>query len=312
MIFKIIYNSKNDKLKKVLRWLHLYHPSLDRLSELSEGSSETLIDRSIEFSSLLKGLWINGVDKRTGLGRLVVLDEWLISFIHKPLLSPISILDVGGSDGSTTLELVQYLKENLGIEIKAAILERQLRLHCFRRGWIRYYLTNEKKPFILQIGPVAVLLEQVKGKTRFIFNPIVRFIQKCLSRLHFEKHLKNEGDLLFMNPLVREISNLRWIEQDLFKFNKDLVETFDFVRCCNILNVDYFSEDQIFNAIKLLSSYLKPNGLLLLSRSTDDSNGSLLTASIWIRSQRSLMHISDLNGGSEIKEIVELVKQNSV
>jgi hypothetical protein len=311
MIFKIIFNKENDKINTFLKWSHVYHPSLKRLRELSEGSPETLFDRSIKFSTLLKGLWIDGVDKRTGLGRLVVLDEWLISFIGKPLNSSISILDVGGSDGSTTYELVQYLKENLGIEIKATILERQLRLQCFRRGWVRYYLTNEKRPFMLLVGSLGVLLEESKGKTRFLFNPTVRFTQKHLQRMCLETYLRKEADLLFINPLVRENSNFSWIEQDLFNFNDDLVGTFDLIRCCNILNINYFNDDQILDAIKILSNYLKPNGLLLVSRSLEGSNVSEVMASIWMKSHRELMHISDLNGGSEIKKIVEQLNQMS-
>lgn len=312
MIFKVIYNSENDKIEAILKWLHVYHPSLKRLSELSEGSPETLIDRSIKFSSLLNGLWIGGVDKRTGLGRLVLLDEWLLSFIPKLQASSISILDVGGSDGTTTFELLHFLEENLRIEIKAAILERQLRLLCFRRGWMRYYKTNEKRPFILQVGPFGVLLEESKGMMQFIINPIVRFTQRCINRLTLEKYMKDEGDLILMSPLVREIANISWIEQDLTKFNESLVGSFNIIRCCNILNFYYFSEDQILNAVKLLSHYLMPNGLLLVSRSLDKTNGPLLTASIWTKSKEGLIHISDLNGGSEIKELVEKLNQNNV
>ena len=47
---------------------------------------------------------------------------------------PLRILDAGGSDGSTTFDTVCYFRENLGVEVKATILEMQLRLHCFRRG----------------------------------------------------------------------------------------------------------------------------------------------------------------------------------
>jgi hypothetical protein len=304
MIFKIIYNDRNEKIKAILKRLYIYHPSLKRLNELSKGSPETLIGRSKEFSSLLDGLFINGVDKRTGLGRLIELDEWLITIIHEHPFSSISILDVGGSDGSTAFDLQKHLEESIGIEVKVSILERQLRLQHFKRGFLRYYLTVEEMPHLLQIGPIGLIFEKSKGKMRFVFNPFVRFTKKCLHQFDLKKFLKNKGDILLMSPLVRVNPNLSWIEQDLFQFNESLVGTFDLIRCCNILNLDYFNELKILEALKLLSLYLKPNGLLLVSRSLDNSNGSLLNASIWKRSGNGLVHISDLNNGSEIKGLL--------
>jgi hypothetical protein len=306
MIFKILFDIKNDKIKTIFKWFQFYHPSLKRLKELSEGESETLLDRSVEFSTLLNDLWVDGVGKRTGLGRLVVLDEWITSFIPRNNLKPLSILDVGGSDGSTTFELVKYLENILGSKILASILEKQLRLHCFKRGCLKYYLTNEHKPFMLQIGLLGILFEESKLKSGFIFNPIVKFAEKYLQKICLERYLKREEDLLLINPLIREFPDVTWIEQDLFQYNKSLVGTFDLIRCCNLLNISYFSKEQILNAIRLLSIYLKPNGLLLVSRSLKDFHGSELTASIWMKSSTGLMHISDLNGGSEIKNIIEL------
>lgn len=309
MIFKILYNHNNPKIKAILRRVHLYHPSLKRLSELSKGSPETLVDRSNEFSSLLHGLWINGVDKRTGLGRLALLDEWLISFLQQPKQNSICLLDVGASDGSTTYDLLRFLQKSLGIEIKATILERQLRLHSYKSGWLRYYLTHDMKPFIIQLGPFGVILEESRGKMRFLFNPFVVFIRKTLKWLRLEQHLKNEGDLLLMSPIVKENLNLKWIEQDLFKYNESMKESFDLIRCCNILNINYFSNDQITGAINILSSYLKQDGMLLVARSGEDLDGLKITASIWKKSSSGLVHQSDMNGGSEIKSIFANINQ---
>lgn len=155
MFFKIIYNSGNRKIESVIKWLHLYHPPLLRLKQLSEGRPETLVVRSKEFSNLLNSLRINGVDKFTFSGRLAVLNEWLISVMPKPISASMSILDVGGSDGITTFELVRYLQENLGVDVKASVLESQLRLYSFRGRLVRYYLTNEKIPFTVcyKLGP---------------------------------------------------------------------------------------------------------------------------------------------------------------
>lgn len=305
MLVRIITRSDLRCIKVVLNWLNLYHPSLTKFRELMIGSPETLADRSIKFSSMLDGLWINGVDKRTGPKRLEVLDKWLISFLNDSNNPAISILDVGGSDGITTLELIKHLQEYSDTEINATILEKQLRLYYYKRGCINFFLTSEKKPFLLQLGIIGILLEERTGRMSNIFNPIARFLQSKLKHSHFEKHFRRQEDILFINPQVKESPNLSWIEQDLFLYNKNLECKYDIIRCSNILNIDYFNQIQIGMAFQILSKYLKPNGLLTVSRSLDENEGSSTMASIWRKSSGQLILVSDLNGGSEVKSMVE-------
>lgn len=296
-MFKVVCELENGPFKKLLRRLRLYYPSLDCLRELSTGSLESLITRSKRFSELLDDVLINGVWKRTGFGRLTVLDEWVVSILPEPVYTPFSILDVGGSDGSTTFDTVRYFQEHLGLDVKATILEMQLRLYCFRRGILRYYLTHDRIPLLIQIGLLGALLEETKGKEGFIVNPIVRVTKKWLLRSSFEKYLQDYGDLLLESPLVRNCPDIVWLERDLFRFDPELKGVFDFIRCCNVLNCGYFSKRQIYDAVQLLALYLKPKGLLLVSRTIDDSAGFLHSASLWMKTATGLVHVADLNGG---------------
>jgi len=275
--------------------------------ELSEGDEPAII-RSKEFSELLDDVLINGVWKKTGWGRLAILDKWVASFLPDPLPKPLRILDVGGSDGSTTFDTVRYFREDLGVEVKATILEVQLRLHCFHRGCIRYYLTHDQNPLLVQIGLLGILLEETEANEGFIFNPIIRATKKCLHRLAFEKYLRDCGDLLLENPLVTGDPDIVWLERDLFRFDPELVGTFDIIRCCNVLNCGYFNERQIHDAVQLLAHYLKLKGLILVSRTIEDPSGSLQTASLWMKNGADLQHISDLNGGSEAKKLIPAIK----
>lgn len=306
-MFKLVCRLENGLFKNVLNRLRLYHPPLHRLMELSEGSAKSLVARSKEFSGLLNDVLINGVWKRTGLGRLVALDKWVVSDIPEPFPMSFGILDVGGSDGSTTFDTVRYFREKLGVEVKATILEMQLRLHYFRRGCFRYYLTHDRSPLLVQIGLLGILLEETKAKEGFIFNPIVRVTKKYLQRFFFEKYLQDCGDLLLESPLVRNSPDIVWLERDLFRFDPALVGAFDFIRCCNVLNCSYFSERQIYDAVQLLVLYLKPKGLLLVARTIEDATGSLHAASLWMKTGADLQHVSDLNGGSEVKKLVPVI-----
>lgn len=307
-MFKVVCRLKNESFKKLLRRLRLYYPPLQHIMALSEGGADSLITRAKQFSELLDDVLVRGVWKRTGLGRLTELDRWVVPILRGTFCTPLRILDVGGSDGSTTFDTVHYFRKNLGAEVKATILEMQLRLHCFCKGCLRYYLTHDMSPLLVQIGLLGVLLEETKAKEGFIINPIVRVARKCLQRCSFEKYLQDCGDVLLANPLVRNHPDIVWLERDLFLFDPALVGRFDFIRCCNVLNCGYFSEGQISDAVHLLAHYLKPKGLLLVSRTIEDLTVPFHTASLWMRTGEYLGHVADLNGGSEVKDVVSVIQ----
>lgn len=307
-MFKLVCSLSNGPFKKGLKRLRLYHPPLHRLLDLSDGTVESLVNRSKEFSELLDDILINGVWKRTGVGRLSALDEWVGAVLPEPLPISFDILDVGGSDGSTTFNTVCYFRDILGLDVKATILEMQLRLHYFRYGCIRYYLTHDRSPLFVQFGLLGVLFEETKAKEGFLLNPIIRLMKKCFQQLTFDKFLHDCGEILLESPLVRNSSDIVWLEQDLLLFDPKLTETFNFIRCCNVLNCGYFSDRQIHDAIQLFALYLKPKGLLLVSRTIEDSTGLMHTASLWMKIGADLQHVSDLNGGSEVKKLVPVIQ----
>ncbi len=308
-MFKLICRLPNGPFKKVLKRLRLYYPPLQYLRELSQGSTESVDARSKEFSELLDDVSINGVSKKTGTGRLASIDRWVASILTEPLSTPLQMLDVGGSDGSTTFDTMSYFRDSLGVKVKATILDMQLRLHCYHRGGLRYYVTHEKNPLLMQIGVFGILFEEITTKEGFVFNPVLRVTKKALQRFSFEKYLQNCGDLYLENPIARRSPDIAWLEQDLFRFDPELVGAFDFVRCCNVLNYSYFSERQICDAVELLALYLKPGGLLVVSRTIDHSSSLLHDASLWMKMGAGLQHVSDLNGGSEIKRLVPLIQR---
>lgn len=304
LVLKFVCALPNGPLKKALKRLRLYHPSLRRLMELSEGDAESLVVRSKEFSELLRDLSINGVYKHTGSGRLAALDEWAGSVLPHHPSALFRMLDVGASDGSTTLDTVRYFKKKYGVEVKATILEMQLRLHCFRRGFLWYYLTHCHSPLLVQIGPLGLLFEETTAREGPILNPVIRAIKRRFKRLSLERYMDSCGDILLASPMVKNSPDIIWLERDLLQFDPALIGTFDFIRCSNVLNYCYFSEARIYDAVRLLALYLKKNGSLLLSRTMEHSAGPLDHASLWMKNGENLQHVSDLNGGSEIKRLV--------
>lgn len=303
-MLKFVGILRNRRLKTVLQRFRIYHPPLYRLLELAEGSAASLVARSEEFSGILNDVIIGGVWKRTGPGRLTQLDQWVASYVPTAGPAPFAMLDVGGSDGSTTFDMVNTFKASLGVKAIATILEKQLRLRMFQRGPVRYYLTEAGNPLFLQIGILGALLEPTKAREGLVFNPIVRMITRVLHRFRLEEHLLDRGDIYLQSPLAKHNPDIIWLERDLFQLDPQLCGSFDYIRCCNVLNCGYFAPSQIREAIDVLTRYLKPEGLLLLARTQDGPLHCEHTASLWKHSPSGLRHIADLNGGSETNAVM--------
>ena len=303
-MFKINTNSSNENYVALLRRLHLYHPSLDNLMLLSNGSLETVETRSKKFSEILNDIVINGVWKRTGPSRLLTLDDWILNIIEKYNSNEFKFLDIGASDGCTTYDLVISSQNRLKVSVFATILEMQLRLFCYRKGYLKYYLDYNANPFLIQIGAFGILFEKIKSKEGYLLNPLIKILKYFFKTIRLQNFLYKDDDILLINPIARNVSNISWLEQDLFLYNSSLIDTFDLIRCSNVLNLGYFDGEKIKNAFTILSKYLKKDGLLLVSRAVDESGSIKHTATVWKKSGDKLIHYSDLNGGSEIKNLI--------
>lgn len=302
-MIKLILPLKKGTFVKVLQRVRLYHPPIDLLEELQQGSKESLERRSTQFSEVMSNIYIQGVWKRTGSGRLSMLDEWVANYITDSSVKDFELLDVGGSDGSTTIDTFNYLRNRVSGSLKAAILERQFRLIHYKYGFVSYYLTNGRQPFLMQIGPLGLLFEETKASEGVVVNPMVRLAIRIMNKLKIENKMTRLVDILFSNPRMIENPYISWLEADLLDFDQSLTDRFDLIRCCNVLNVGYFDNEQLLAAVSNLFQYLNPNGLLLVARTTGDSP-PIHNASIWRKRGDRFEHVASLGSGSEINEII--------
>ena len=96
--------------------------------------------------------------------------------------------------------------------------------------------------------------------------------------------------------------NVTLVEDDLFVPNPRFLGQFDFIRAANILNKAYFSDDQLKLGLGNLTSYLKPNGMLLITRTTDvDRNKATLLS---LDGQGKFQAVFSHNGGAEAAALV--------
>lgn len=294
------------------RFQRFFHPSIDRLLSIIEGKKylgDSLEKLSNEFSAILRHIRIGNVWKRTRQNRIKVADRALFENLENKNFRTLRFLDVGGSDGTTTLDTVNYLGSRLGVKVEAYLADKYLFLLRRRKGYIYEYIATDGQPVLVRCGPLALLLGPTEKFNGFLYKQelwLTKWIASSYLRLNkFRSLMQMNERIILVNPKVLLSNRLRLIEMDMFQIIPDLIGSMDVVRVSNVLISEYFSKNQIRNAINNIKRYLKQDGLLLLSRNHDEVNGEVERGSIWQKVEGDLVHLMDFGGGSELFKVVK-------
>ena len=149
----------------------LCYPSIDRVLQLvarePDHKHDDLTKSGDEFSAIMRHIRIGTVWKCTNRNRLEVADQALCAQLRKEHLKNLRFLDVGGSDGVTTLDLVNHLEKDFGIEVEAFLADRYLVLLRLQRRGIVEYVATDGEPVLVRVGPLGLL--RAVSKTERIF-----------------------------------------------------------------------------------------------------------------------------------------------
>ena len=107
-------------------------------------------------------------------------------------------------------------------------------------------------------------------------------------------------------PGLKKIKNIKFKEQDIFNIEKKYFQLFDVIRVSNLLNYSYFSKQRIKFALNNLNNILRENGIILINRTTKQNKN---LASFFIKKNGKFELLEDLNGGSEIKDLILSIKK---
>lgn len=234
--------------------------------------------------------------KATAQGRFSDIDSIALQMIADGY----AIHDVGVSSGITSFDLYCELQSagragNFTISDKFAEME-------FSRGMLltRIYDSDSKLKSIYLLG--------------VLFDPQISWVY-FLSKITFQllKFIPDYSErvriLLLSAPIKQLLQNneIKFISYDVF--NSKLNVKYSFVRCMNLLNRSYFSDDQLLVGINNLFNSLQEGGILLIGRTIKiGSNG----ASFYRKEGGVLRVVKEINGGSEIRNLVEQINSNSV
>jgi hypothetical protein len=287
------------------RWV--FHPDPDLLAVGIPDQSRKP-SRASEFEAFTRAvssIRVGHIHKLTASERLAETARSLARHLKGRGRVEIQLLDVGGSDGTTTLDAVEDLSRALRLPVFATLIDRYVRLERRRDGWLREYCMSDGSPVMLRIGPLGLQLSSIES-TR---NPVSRWLGRAYLR-HRERCGLPELDATFplIHPAVSGNERIRLIEWNVLDANPELRARFDAVRASNILNEDYFSHKEIECVLTHIHGYLVEDGLLLVSRNHLEEGVEIERGSVWRKTHDGFLRVDDFGSGSYVACIVDALE----
>jgi hypothetical protein len=266
------------------------------------GSSESTTQLCDDFSAILHDLRIGGVWKRTGRSRLKQTQEMLCAHIPPDLRQEPAFLDVGASDGITTVEAVRALRRAFGGEVRALLTDLHLWLYRYRRGPIFEYRAADGEPVMARFGRLGIRLARHRQGVENARNGLADLY---LRNDRFRKSMRLDARIPLVNPIARIEPGIAIMELDCLVRENRLNASMAAVRASNVLNLGYFSACQLHTAIGNLHAYLRNRGCLVVSRKHDRRAEESENGSVWVKDGHRFQWVQDFGSGAEIKGIVD-------
>jgi hypothetical protein len=266
-----------------------------------EKSGGHLCEEADRFSLILHDLRMGGAWKRTNRGRLRRTEEMLCAHIDPELRAGMTFLDLGASDGITTLEALHTLRRAFGDDVTALLGDLNLALSRYRRGPVVEYRAGDGEPVMARFGPIGVRLSRSRRSPRD-GSPLARLYMQ-LER--FRRSMREEAPISLVHPLVRREPGIAAIELDCLVREDSLRGRLAAVRASNVLNLGYFERPQLYQAVGNLHSYLRDGGCFVVSRNHDERGGETENGSVWVKEGGRFRRCADFGDGSEIGPLVD-------
>ena len=212
---------------------------------------------------------VDNTFKTTSQNRMKDVNQTLKKHIKKISSKKLMLCDFGISSGQSTLELYKDLNQR-------------------------------KLVFVYSLNNQLLMVEYNKNCLRYRYFYLFKKIEKILIYLFNFFHVSYKDSQVLM-PNLSQIKKFKFFEQDIFSVENKYFDFFDVVRVTNLLNYSYFSKSQIKIAILNLNKISKENSIVLINRTNNRKKNS---ASFFKKKNGKFELLEDMNGGSEIKELM--------
>lgn len=238
----------------------------------------------VTFTSIVSELKFGKTFKTTQKKRFPLTAQELagLEFQTQPV-----ILDVGASDGSTSIDVMKavpfekYYLTDLNIEV----------FYNISGGTTYFY--NERGDNIMMVTDKWVVYFDADGVI-FPFDKILQLINK-----HIPKSMHDKERIFLIHPELQALNDGRVTILKHNMFETWPHEKVDLVIAANVLNLSYFSTSEILNALKNLVSSLKENGRIVII-----DNRPHEQATIFQYTKGIIKLEKKINDGTDIEDLV--------
>jgi hypothetical protein len=227
--------------------------------------------------------------KTTSYNRMTDINVKLKKYIKKFFSKKVTICDFGVSSGQSTLELYYDLNK---IKIKNIYgFDKHIHLKIYRFKKLIFLYSSKNDLLMVEYDK-----HSLRYRYFFIFKKIEFFFLYLLNFMN----IKHEKSNVLM-PNLNKIDKCKFFEQNIFDVEKKYFNSFDVVRVSNLLNYSYFSKAKLRMAISNIHKISKEKCIILVNRTTNKKKN---LASFFIKKNSKFELLEDVNGGSEIKELM--------
>ena len=117
--------------------------------------------------------------------------------------------------------------------------------------------------------------------------------------------MQHQGEIPLSNPLITQEQQFEMRELNILQTDPDLQDKFQVIRAANVLNLQYFTTDQLTTILKELHGYLKTDGLLMVCRNVvQQDNKEEAHGTLYQKNKHGFVSKDDFGQGSEINATI--------
>jgi hypothetical protein len=247
----------------------------------------------------------NGTYKTTASRRLDDVNRFAIA--HLPTKRKLRLMDVAVSSGVATREFAAAL-DAAGFDYELLAGDLTIEADLIRL-FDECYVLTDTAGHVLQYEIDGKAFAVPISKFHWLRFPVRLAMMSLFLRLWrpawdgpppgILRHVRRERIPLLSRRALGH-PRIRFLTDDLSVSRKD-IQGLDLVRAANILNVAYFTEDQLQRMVRNLLGRLAPGGMLLVCRTEDDgsNHGTLFRCDAG-----NCSLVARIGQGSEIERLI--------
>jgi len=259
----------------------------------------------------------NGTFKNTYVRRFEDFDILAANSVRSafPANREIRVHDIGASDGRTSCAFYDTLSGIYGPRLKFVASDYAPFLYVVRRkNSTRRVIVDERENILQIITPPFVFnVIHPEKKLLYPFNHFIRyFVNRRYARPLMLAYKAGERDVerSRVDLLCYECrancaskDNFRFISYDIFS---PPTERFDVIRAMNVLNLIYFSREDLMKAVTNIFLSLEEGGLFITGSNLEA--GTRVNGGIYKKSGGRLEKLEGSGNGSQVDDLIQAIR----